>query len=297
LKDGVVVMKEKYFYIDSGKARELLSQIKDMEAIKHGVDSRVYLIDEYAVLTTNSIKRRNVTTRDDDLAYFDELIETLMSLREQGVAVVPILGYCYDPDSDTGNGYIFQLRAKGEELYDDAVMMGFYVWAQNNPSSAYLSSDTDAKRYILSRTHDISMAPQKFFDKFIHDMIVLFDKDILIDFNGKSNFFYDDTAGFQFVDLNSHTDYKYGLAEQKPDSRLLATYYGFAPCHVAVGTKVLPHLALDGKAISKLGENELQQLVRDNKTICEKCRTAMLNNGFSEDQMSIPLEILNIFGY
>lgn len=297
LKDEVHFMIEKYFYIEPEIARDLLSQIKEMEASKRGVDTHVYLVGEYAILRTNNIKRRNVTTRDDDLAYFDELIKTLMSLREQGVAVVPVLGYCYEPDSDNGNGYIFQLRAKGEELYDDAVMMRFYTWAQNNPSSVYLSSDIDAKGYILSRTHDISKVPQKFFDKFIHDMIVLFDNDILIDFNGKSNFFYDNTAGFQFIDLNSHTDYKYGLTGQKLDSKVLAAYYGFAPCHVAVGTKVLPNLALDEKAISKLGENELQQLVRDNKTICEKCRTAMLNNGFSEDQMSIPLEILNIFGY
>jgi hypothetical protein len=289
-------MKEKYFYIKPEKAKELLSQIKEMKAAKRGVDSHVYLIGEYAVLTTNSIKLRNVTTRDDDLAYFDELIKTLMSLREQGVAVVPILGYCFDPDSKSGDGYIFQLRAKGEELYDDAVMNAFYVWAQRNPSSVYLSSDTDAKEYILSRTNYISKAPQKYFDKFISDIIVLFDNDILIDFNGKSNFFHEETAGFQFIDLKSHTDYKYGLTEHKPDSRELASYYGFAPCHVAVGTKVLPHLALEEKAISKLDDKGLQQLVRDNRTIFEKCRTAMLNNGMSEEQLNNSLKILKIFG-
>jgi hypothetical protein len=88
---GVFDMKEKYFYIEAGKARALLSQIKGTEAAKRGVDSRVYLIGEYAVSATQRIKLRNVTTRDDDLAYLDELIQTLMSLREQGVATVPIL--------------------------------------------------------------------------------------------------------------------------------------------------------------------------------------------------------------
>lgn len=289
-------MKEKYFYIKHEKAKELLSKINEMEAAKRGVNSHVYLIGEYAVLTTNSIKLRNVTTRDDDLAYFDELIKTLMSLREQGVAVVPILGYCFEPNSNSGNGNIFQMRAKGEELYDDAVMNVFYAWAQKNPGSIYLSSDTDANKYILSRTNYISKAPQKYFDKFISDIIVLFDNDILIDFNGKSNFFYDDTAGFQFIDLNSHTDYKYGLAEHKPDSKELASYFGFAPCHVAVGTKVLPHLALDEKANSKLDDKELQQLVQDKKTIFYKCKTAMLNNGMSEEQLNNSLKILKIFG-
>jgi hypothetical protein len=289
-------VKEKYFYIEPEKARKLLSQVKEMKAIKRGFDSHVYLIGDYAILSTSRIKLRNVITRDDELAYFDELIKTLMSLREQCVAVVPILGYCYDPDSENGNGYVFQLRAKGEELYDDAVMKEYYVWEKNNPSSAYLSSDTDAKEYILSRTNLISKVPQKHFDKFISDTIVLFDNDILIDFNGKSNFFYDDTMGFQFIDLDSHTDYKYGLTEHKPDSRKLASYYGFVPCHVAVGTKVLPHLAMEEKSISKLDNKELQQLIRDNKAIFQKCKTAILNNGISEVQLNDSLEILRIFG-
>ncbi len=289
-------MKEKYLYIEPDKASELLSQMKELKVAKRGFDSQVYLIGKYAVLTTSRIKLRNVTTRDDDLAYFDELIKTLMTLREQGVAVVPILGYCFDPDSENGNGCIFQLRAKGEELYDDAVMKKFYVWAQNNPNSAYLSSDTDAKEYILSRTNLISKVPQEHFDKFISDIIALFDIDILIDFNGKSNFFYDDTTGFQFIDLDSHTDYKYGLAEQKPDSKVLASIYGFAPCHVALGTKAFAHLALDEKAISKIDDKELEQLARDNRTIFDKCKTAMQSNGISEEQLHDSLKLLRIFG-
>lgn len=149
-------MIEKYFYIKPEKAKELLSQVQEMEAAKRGVDSRVYLIDEYAVLASNNIKLRNVITRDDNLVYFDELIKTLMSVRERGIAVVPVLGYCYNPDSENGSGYIFQLRANGEELYEDSVMNAFYAWAQNNPNSVYLSSDIDAIKYILSRSEYIS---------------------------------------------------------------------------------------------------------------------------------------------
>ncbi|MCL2513321.1 MAG: hypothetical protein FWF08_05420, partial [Oscillospiraceae bacterium] len=250
---------------------------------------------EYAVLTTSQIKLRNIATRDDDLAYFDELIKTLMALFEQSIAIVPILGYCYDPGSENGTGYIFQPRAKGEELYDDAVMTKYYAWAQKNPGGAYLSSDIDAEEYILSRTDFISKAPQKHFDKFISDIIVLLDSDILIDFMGKSNFFYDGTAGFQFVDLDSHTDYKYGLAEHKPDSMGLASIYGFTPCHFAAGTKILPGLALDKKAISKIGKKGRQKLAQDNRTIFEKCRTAMFNNGISEKQLDNSLEMLKIY--
>lgn len=289
-------MKEKCFYIKPEKVKELLSQIKEMEAAKRGVDSHVYLIGEYAVLTTDRIKLRNVITRDDDLAYFDELIKTLKNLQEEGVAVVPILGYCFDPDSENGNGYIFQQRAKGEELYDDVVMKEYYVWAHNGPSSAFLSSNTDANEYILFRTNLISKAPQKHFDKFISDILVLLDNDVLIDFNGKSNFFYDDTIGFQFIDIDSHTDYKYGLHEHKYDSKEICAYNGFVPCHFAVGTNVFKHLALGEKGISKLDDKELQQLAQDNRIIFEKCKTAMLNNGISEEQLNNSLEILRIFG-
>lgn len=74
-------------------------------------------------------------------------------------------------------------------------MKEYYVWAQNNPDSAYLSSDTDAKEYIISRTSFISDVPQKHFDKFISDIIVLIDNDILIDFMGKSNWGTDFISG------------------------------------------------------------------------------------------------------
>jgi len=281
-------LKEKFLFIEPEKARKLLSQAKEMKPAKRGIDSRAYLIGEYAVLTTSMLKLRNVATRDDDLAYFDELIGALMRLREQGVAVVPTLGYCYDPDSENGEGYIIQARAKGEELYDDAIMKKYY----GRKKFAYLSSDADAKEYILSRTRYISQAPQAHFDKFIGDCIALLDDDILIDFIGKSNFFYDETEGFQFIDLDSHTDYKYGLTEHRHDSREICACNGFIPCHFVAGTR----LVLDKRAIKKLGKKALQQLARDNEAIFEKCKKAMLNNEISEEQLKSALKTLRIFG-
>ncbi|GHV11930.1 hypothetical protein FACS1894219_03900 [Clostridia bacterium] len=286
-------MTEKYFYIEPEKARELISQISEMEPVKRGIDSHAYLIGEYAVLTTSRIKLRNIATRDDDLAYFDELIKTLIDLKEQGVAVVPILGYCFDPNSENGSGYIIQQRAKGEELYDDVVMKEFYVC---KPYLAYLSSDADAEKYIISRTNLISKVPQNHFDKFVSDIIVLLNNDILIDFNGKSNFFYDSAVGFQFIDLDSHTDYKYGLSESKPNSKEIVPYYGFTPCHFAVGTKVLPNLALDEKAIATLCDSDLKQLASNNKIIFEKCKIALFNNGIPEEQLNNSLAIIEFYG-
>lgn len=286
-------MKDKYFFIEPKKAKELLIQIREMKFAKRGVDRYVYLIGEYAILKASKIKLRNVVTRDDNLVYFDELIKTLMHLKEQGVSVVPILGYSLDQDSKNGSGYLFQQRAKGEELYDDAVMKEFYVC---RPYLTYLSSDLDGKEYILSRTNFVSRIPQKHFDKYIRDIIILLENDILVDFYGKSNFFYDDIAGFQFIDLDSHTDYKYGLTEHKPDSKEIVAYYGFTPCHLAIGTKVLSHLALDENALTMISDQERQQLVLNNRSIFKKCKIAMLNNGISEDQLSNSLADIKIFG-
>jgi len=284
-------MQEKYFAIAPEKAKELLSQAKEMKPAKRGIDRHAYLIDEYAVLSTNRLKLRNVITRDDDLAYFDEIIETLLHLQQQSVAVVPILGYCFDPDSENGNGYIIQQRAKGEELYDDAVMSKYYAH-----TFAYLSSNVDAKEYILTRTSFIANAPQQHFDKFIRDIIILGNHNILIDFMGKSNFFYDDIAGFQFIDLDSHTDYRYGLIDHKYDSKEIAVIGGFAPCHFATGTKAFANIALNKKAIKKIGKQKLQQLAQDNQIIFEKCKIAMLHNGITQEQMNHSFETLKIFG-
>jgi len=264
-------MTERYAYIAAEKARELLAQAKEARPAKRGVDRQAYLVGDYAVLAASRIKLRNVATRDDDLAHFDALIATLMRLHGQGVAVVPILGYCYDPESEKGAGYIIQPRAKGEELYDDAVMQPFYV-----RKSPYLSSDgADPKAYLLSRTSFISQAPQRHFDKFVSDVITLLDHDILIDFMGKSNFFYDKAAGFQFIDLDSHTDYKYGLAARRCDSREVAAYNAFVPCHQQ----------LDKRALKQLSKPELRQLRRDNQVIFEKCKAAMLCNGVAEGML------------
>lgn len=299
---------ENYFYIEPEKARMLLEQTEKMSPDKRGIDRRAYLIDEYAVLSTSRLKLRNVTVPDPDLVYFDELVRTLKKLRERGVLVVPILGYCYDKESEDGDGYILQERAKGKELYDDAILVKYYAWAQKDPEKVYLSSDADAGAYLISRTEYISKIPQRHFDKFIADMIAICDEDILIDFLGKSNFFYDETIGFQFIDLDSHTDYKYGLSKEKYDSRMICAYDGFAPCHIAAESKVYAQIALDeeamrgttkmtqGDKITKLGDDALEKLAEDNRVIYEKCRAAMLANGITKGQLAEVFRELKLFG-
>ncbi len=128
------------------------------------------------------------------------------------------------------------------------------------------------------------------------DIIILADNDILIDFMGKSNFFYDTSVGFQFIDINSHTDYKYGLENTKYEGSLICAYNGFVPCHIEAGSRVLSSIALDETALFNLEKNKLQQLRRDNNIIFEKCKTAMINSGVTIDQLNIVLRDLKLFG-
>lgn len=268
-------MIEKFFYIEPETARNLLTQIDGMGYDKRGVDRKAYLFDEYVVLSASRIKIRN-GVRDDNLTYFDELIHILWRLSEQGVNVVPIYGYCFDPQSTDGTGYIFQRRAKGEELYDDAIMKEYYVWGDK---LNYLSSDVDAKGYILSRTAQISRVPQEHFDKFISDIVAIANHEILIDCMGKSNFFYHEEIGFQFIDIDSFTDIKYGLTNERLDSGMIAAMIGLIPCHPSVGTELFATHALAEDKLSSFCNKELQQLAEDNKLIYEKCKTALRNNG------------------
>ena len=289
-------MIERYFYIDRDKAADLLEAAQRMCPQKRGFDRRTYLLDGFAVLSTNRLKLRNVDTRDDDLAYLDELIETLKALKNRGVSVVPILGYRCDEEEGDGKGWLIEERAKGAEMYDDAALTAYYVWARKNPSAVYLSSKIDPEEHLLCRTEFLSQAPQKHYDKFISDIMAVCECDILIDFNGKSNFFYDPDVGFQLIDLDAHTDYRYGLADVRPDSRWIASLCGFVPCHLDEATKAFSHIALNGAAISSLQPEKRKKLAADNLMIFEKCKAAMKNNGISEEEINRALERLSIFG-
>ena len=65
----------------------------------------------------------------------------------------------------------------------------------------------------------MSKAPQRHFDKFVADTIKIIDAGVMVDFICEDNFFYDETVGFQFIDLNTHNYYEYGLTNAKPQLR------------------------------------------------------------------------------
>lgn len=290
-------MEEKYSLIDAETAHMLLAHVKCMTPAHRGIDRQAYLFDDYAVLSTNRLKLRNVDVRDDDLHYFDELIETLAGLKNNGINVVPILGYCYEQASPDGKGYLFMKRAKGEELYDDTVICRYETWTQDqDEDELYLKCDADAAEYIVRRTQEVAGIPQIHFDQFISNILTILRNDILIDFQGKSNFFYDRKEGFQFIDLDSHTDYYYGLTDDAVSAEAWAAVGGFVPCHFGAGTKAFAPLALDPGAVQGIGEAGLKQLADANLRIFDKCIQAMRANNISDTVLQNALKRIKVFG-
>lgn len=253
---------EKYFGIDHRIARQMIDATKNMTYEKTGDNgfqsTKVYLFDEYAVLKMQNMTFRNVDTQDTDLKYLEKLTKTLLDLQVKGVNVVPILAF----QSENGDGCIIQQRAKGEELYDREKM--------------------NDKYYILRRVEFLSNAPQEHFDKFIADTIKIIDVGVLIDFMGKDNFFYDETIGFQFIDLNAHFDYEYGLTEVKPQAEQFAAWNCFLPCYFDTVPKYRETVS---KILSETTDKERVLLGEHNRNIFEKCKTAMIKSGIAKEMI------------
>lgn len=247
----------KTFGVPRETMRQQIAQTKGMQHSKSGSNNtyatRVFLFDEYALLKMKNIRLRNVATRDCRLKQLSNVAQTLLALQAKGVNVVPILAFRSD-------GYILQKRAMGEELYDNGQL-------QN-------------KQYVLRRVETLAAASQAQYNQFVADTIQILDAGLLIDFRGKDNFFYHEQVGFQFVDLNAHNDFVYGLTDEKPQTLPLAAWHCFLPCYFDAvpdyRNTVTPLLA-------QLTTAERAALTQQNKTILAKCKTALQNNGATEE--------------
>jgi hypothetical protein len=225
-------------------------------------NTKTFLFDEYAVLKSQNINVRNVSTQDTDSKYLENIADVLLDVQKQGVNVVPILAFQVNDD---GNGYIVQQRAKGAELYD--------------------RDKLDNKGYVLGRVEFFSNVSQEHFDKFVADTIEIMDTGVLVDSVGKDNFFYDETIGFQFIDLNAHDDYIYGLDDEKPNGKKYAFMSCFRPLsHCPYYFVDMPKYSeIVSKLISELTDEEYISLRKHNRTILEKCNLAAINNGITEE--------------
>jgi len=256
------VIVKKYFGIEAKMSQQLITATKDMTSEKSGDNSfqstKVFLFDDYAVLKMQNINFRNVVTEDHDLKHLESLAETLLELKSKNVNVVPILAF----ESDEGNGYMVQSRAKGTELYDRHKM--------------------SIKDYVLNQVELLSKAPQAHFDKFVADTIAIIDAGVLIDFVGKDNFFYHESIGFQFIDLNAHEDFEYGLTDMKMQGKQIAVYGCFLPCYFDTMPQYLDTIS---KLLAELNDAERTSLNENNKNIFEKCKVAMLKNGITAQEI------------
>ncbi|MCL2195609.1 MAG: hypothetical protein FWB76_06620 [Oscillospiraceae bacterium] len=253
---------KKHFGIAPESAQQMIDATKNMMHEKSGdngfQNTKAFLFDEYAVLNMQNINVRNVATQDPDLEHLERLAKTLLDLQAKGVNVMPILAV----QSENGSGYIIQPRARGAELYD--------------------RDNVNNKDYVLERVEFLSNVPQKHFDKYIADIIEIIDAGVIVDFVGKDNFFYHESIGFQFIDLNAHCDYEYGISDEKPQGKQAAPYGYFLPCYFDTVPKYRDTVS---KILPELTGAERASLEKHNRIIFERCKTAVINNGIAEKEM------------
>lgn len=175
-------------YIKQDVFKSLLKQLNDNEFSKAGGNSKCAIIDNFAILKTG-----NIPGHDDSFA---KMIEKLQELKNNGVNVVPVLGYCVTQFGDTSKynnkrydkGYIVQEKASGSELL----------------SYGAIRNKTEEEKHdsVLEYLKMLRKIPQEHFDKWVADYKSITDQKVMIDPSKESNFFYDEEKGFSFIDLN-----------------------------------------------------------------------------------------------
>jgi len=260
-------MENRFYYIDENKAKELIAQVEQMtEHAKRGGNSKAFLIDDYVILKTSNIPLAEADKFPDGQVPYDIVIAKLQELKEQGVNVVPILGYSYDPDkishydntafggnkSAYGKGHIIQPKADGEEMWDRKLMK--------------------EKEYVMKRTQTFANAPQEHFDKFVADYKAITDAGVMVDPSKKSNFFYDKQKGFSFIDMN----FMMNDMQRKNQEQCMHNY-----CCLPVNGGFYEWLMPFMKNVT---EQEFQTLIQNNVAVFEKCKHAMIKNGIITEQ-------------
>ena len=104
----------------------------------------------------------------------------------------------------------------------------------------------------------------------------------LIDFVGKDNFFYHKKIGFQFIDLNAHFDYEYGLSDIEPQADQIVAWNCFIPCHYDTTPGYRDTVS---KILPELTDKEWILLKKQNRIIFSKCKRAMIKNKIAEEMI------------
>ncbi len=254
------MMEERYFFITPEKARELIEHSKQIKTFKAGGNSRAFIVGNFVVLEAN-IHTKDLSLYKDKKP-LDVIIQKLHKLKQQGVSVVPILGYCYNleeerdyGDNTYNEGYIIQEKAQGQELWDYDKMLGY----KGNLSDK-------SKKYIIERIRLLADAPQEHYDKFVLDYIAIEKENIMIDPSKTTNFFYDPKVGFSFIDLNHETKSK----KEHELKDICFIRHCLIVCLSSLRQKEL------------YTEEELKQIEECNLMIFKKCKSALIKVGYSE---------------
>ncbi len=241
---------EHFPYINEYFAKQLIFFANNMTTFnRSGKHNDVIFFDNYVVLKTKQYD--SIVIKDDEKFQtennlFNKVIKILHDLRNNGVNVVPILGYACIPEVHDkityGLGYVLQPKASGNEMYNEKFLT--------------------QKKYLLSQTKVLANASQSHYDKFVADVLEILKTRLWVDHLHKDNFFYDKQNGFSFIDINKFLT----KTEQAREMKFIDRCF-FSPC-----LNVLTDEMLLG-----FSENEFFELIGNNQKIFHKCKNAILN--------------------
>ncbi|MCL2540776.1 MAG: hypothetical protein FWE53_05165 [Firmicutes bacterium] len=245
-------MENRFYHIDEKLALELIARTKTEKAAQWGAWAEVHVFENHAVLGMKGMYYQDKHFFARDVVPYDIIISKLNRLAKKGVAVVPILGYCFRET----DGYIIMERAKGSELWAGAIR-----WD---------------KERTLTFAKDLAEAPQKQFDKFVSDYKAILDMGLTVDWQNIENFFYDSSAGFQFIDVRT-----FSHAIRHEENITLGCKQ-----NMKAGEYLLPCLEKiqDGFART-MSESEFNTLMKNNKIIFDKAKTAAIKSGASAEMI------------
>lgn len=253
-------------YISLDEVERLLNKVEGQTSKKAGGNSKAYIFGDYVVLKTGNISLGDVSDGIKEPP-FDRIIEKLHALKNSGVNVVPVLGYicngmCDFGESAYGEGFVFQPRAKGSEL-----------WERNKMPSRYSEIKKEEATYLFDRASLLANASQQQFDKWVSDYKAITDAGIMIDPSKKENFFYDEEEGFSFIDLNFEREPIFGKDRNENFIR-----YCLLPC-------VNRGICRDKEDFPREEQERFSQFEEDNKKIFSKCVEALIKVGVKKEEI------------
>jgi hypothetical protein len=175
-------------------------------------------------------------------------------------------------------GWTLQERAKGRELYPFGYSHDLHLDGSISDDAGLQARYDAYKETLKTYQNDLSIyasASQDQIDKFVHDLFMIQHSEHLrVDPSKTTNFFYDEEAGFSFIDINYYDEPRESDSDSVFDVFLL----------LLNRVPTIQGLSTDEKYIGIEGDDAMK-LGAEYADLTSKIKNALEKEGFSEDEI------------